>query len=197
MKNEKILKIIREELDLFKVLDFYNIEYNPSKTKQMIICPFHSEIKPSLSISEDGKLWHCFGCNAGGDVIKFIEEIAKCDFKEAIEIAKEILGIKKGKIKIKKVVKTKVKEKILFEDVQEDLKNKLLEELKLMYKTYRIVCDFPLYLDKIYDYVLSVVFEKERWSVSSVRTFLSQSESLFRLSFENPPKISRWYPEKV
>lgn len=49
------------------------------------LCPFHNEKTPSFSVSEDKQLYHCFGCGVGGDVIKFVQEYAKCSFREALE----------------------------------------------------------------------------------------------------------------
>lgn len=49
------------------------------------ICPFHDEKSPSLSVSPARGLFHCFGCGAGGDVIRFVERIEHLSFTEAVE----------------------------------------------------------------------------------------------------------------
>jgi DNA primase len=49
------------------------------------LCPFHDEKSPSLSVSPARGLYHCFGCQAGGDVIRFIQAIEHLDFSEAVE----------------------------------------------------------------------------------------------------------------
>ena len=49
------------------------------------LCPFHDEKSPSLSVSPARNLFHCFGCGAGGDVIRFIERIESLTFTEAVE----------------------------------------------------------------------------------------------------------------
>ena len=49
------------------------------------ICPFHDEKSPSLSVSPARGLFHCFGCSAGGDVIRFIERIEHLSFTDAVE----------------------------------------------------------------------------------------------------------------
>jgi DNA primase len=49
------------------------------------ICPFHDEKSPSLSVSPSKGLFHCFGCGAGGDVIRFVERIENLGFTEAAE----------------------------------------------------------------------------------------------------------------
>jgi len=48
-------------------------------------CPFHEERTPSFSVNPVGKLYHCFGCGAGGDVITFVRETEGLDFVEAVE----------------------------------------------------------------------------------------------------------------
>ena len=48
-------------------------------------CPFHEERTPSFSVDPVGKLYHCFGCGVGGDLIKFVQETENVDFVGAIE----------------------------------------------------------------------------------------------------------------
>jgi len=47
-------------------------------------CPFHDERTPSFSVNAAEKLYHCFGCGAGGDAIKFVRESENLDFTEAV-----------------------------------------------------------------------------------------------------------------
>jgi DNA primase len=48
-------------------------------------CPFHEERTPSFSISPDKGFYHCFGCGASGDTIRFVQETEGVDFVGAIE----------------------------------------------------------------------------------------------------------------
>lgn len=48
-------------------------------------CPFHEERTPSFSVDPVGKLYYCFGCGKGGDVVRFVEETENLDFAGAIE----------------------------------------------------------------------------------------------------------------
>ncbi len=57
------------------------------------ICPFHQEKTPSLSIDVGQGLYHCFGCQAGGDVFKFVQETQGLDFSEAVEQLASRAGI--------------------------------------------------------------------------------------------------------
>jgi DNA primase len=48
-------------------------------------CPFHEEKTPSFSVDPAGKLFHCFGCGKGGDLITFVQETEGLDFVQSIE----------------------------------------------------------------------------------------------------------------
>ena len=52
-------------------------------------CPFHSDKTPSFKVSEEKQLYHCFGCQAGGDVLTFLREIEDLSFCEAVEALEE------------------------------------------------------------------------------------------------------------
>ena len=52
--------------ELLKVLDYYRIEYD-----EKIICPFHSDVNPSLKIDLDENFWYCFGCQRFGNAYDF------------------------------------------------------------------------------------------------------------------------------
>jgi DNA primase len=48
-------------------------------------CPFHEERTPSFSVNAQEKLYYCFGCGEGGDVITFVRKTEQLDFAEAVE----------------------------------------------------------------------------------------------------------------
>jgi DNA primase len=48
-------------------------------------CPFHEERTPSFSVNAADKLFYCFGCGKGGDVITFVRDAEQLDFAEAVE----------------------------------------------------------------------------------------------------------------
>ncbi len=48
------------------------------------LCPFHSEKTPSFTVSSGKGLYHCFGCNRGGDAISFIMEKENLSFTDAV-----------------------------------------------------------------------------------------------------------------
>lgn len=57
------------------------------------LCPFHAETGPSFNVTEELGRYYCFGCGAGGDVIKFVREIEHVDFVTAVETLANNAGI--------------------------------------------------------------------------------------------------------
>lgn len=57
-------------------------------------CPFHTEKTPSFSVDQQKQFYHCFGCNASGDAIKFLRDLDQLTFVEAIEVLASQLGLK-------------------------------------------------------------------------------------------------------
>lgn len=49
------------------------------------LCPFHAEKSGSFNVREDTGRYKCFGCQAAGDVFKFVQEIDHVDFVQAVE----------------------------------------------------------------------------------------------------------------
>jgi DNA primase len=57
------------------------------------LCPFHDERTPSLSVNAEEKLFYCFGCQAKGDAIGFVEQAEGLDFVDAVELLAERYGV--------------------------------------------------------------------------------------------------------
>jgi len=57
------------------------------------LCPFHDERTPSFGIDPGQKVYHCFGCQASGDVFTFVQETEGVDFKGALELLAERYGV--------------------------------------------------------------------------------------------------------
>jgi DNA primase len=56
------------------------------------LCPFHQEKSPSFNVRPLQGFYHCFGCGAGGDVYKFLQEIESLSFYEAVESLAQKIG---------------------------------------------------------------------------------------------------------
>jgi DNA primase len=57
------------------------------------LCPFHKEKTPSFHVNPERGFYHCFGCHASGDALKFLQETEGLDFIEALRRLAERMGI--------------------------------------------------------------------------------------------------------
>ncbi len=78
------------------------------------LCPFHTEKTPSFHVSADKQIWHCFGCNEGGDCFAFLMKIEGMDFPEALLH----LGKKVG-VEVARYDKTETNEKRRLTEINE------------------------------------------------------------------------------
>jgi DNA primase len=81
--KEEIEEIKRSH-DLKGVVESYGIRLSKKGTNFVGLCPFHEEKTPSFTVNPKTNLYHCFGCNAGGDVIGFVCKQEGIGFKEAM-----------------------------------------------------------------------------------------------------------------
>ncbi len=75
---------LKNQLDVVDVVGNY-IELKRTGGNYKAVCPFHDEKTPSFVVSSSKQIYHCFGCGAGGDAIKFVMEYEKLSYPEAIE----------------------------------------------------------------------------------------------------------------
>lgn len=57
------------------------------------LCPFHSEKSPSFNVNAEQKLYYCYGCQAGGNLFRFVQETQQLDFASAVEWVAAKYGI--------------------------------------------------------------------------------------------------------
>ena len=84
---------VRDSADIVEVVSAYTDLRRSGGARFVGLCPFHDERSPSFSVDSQEKLYYCFGCNAGGDVFKFVEEKEGLGFPEAVEALAERYGV--------------------------------------------------------------------------------------------------------
>ena len=83
---------VKESADIVEIISAHT-DLRRSGVRFTGLCPFHEERTPSFSVDPREKLYHCFGCGVGGDVIKFVEEKEGLGFAEAVEALGERYGV--------------------------------------------------------------------------------------------------------
>ncbi len=80
---------VREKIDIVSLISEY-IPLKKAGRNFRAICPFHNEKSPSFMVSPERQIWHCFGCQKGGDVFTFLMEYENIEFPESLrELAKK------------------------------------------------------------------------------------------------------------
>src|ERR1700730_8637367 len=83
---------VKQQADIVRVVGEY-VRLKKSGQNFTGLCPFHAEKSPSFAVHPTKQIYHCFGCGVGGDVFKFVMEMQKCSFPEAIRVVAEKCGI--------------------------------------------------------------------------------------------------------
>lgn len=83
---------IKAKLDIADIVGEY-INLKAAGSNFRGLCPFHNEKTPSLMVSPDKQIWHCFGCGKGGDLISFVMGMEGLDFVEALKFLAPRAGV--------------------------------------------------------------------------------------------------------
>ena len=84
---DEFQRIVEEARDQYRLSDIVG-RRSPMKragVEHFGLCVFHGERTPSLYVNDAEGLYHCFGCGASGDTIRFVMETEGCTFLEALE----------------------------------------------------------------------------------------------------------------
>ena len=89
---DSVIEEVRRAVDLVDVVSDY-VRLKKQGTRFVGLCPFHNEKTPSFSVDPRQGLFYCFGCKAGGDLFKFVEEIEGVGFLDAVRLLAERAGL--------------------------------------------------------------------------------------------------------
>jgi DNA primase len=84
---------IRSKIDLVQLIS-ESVVLTKAGRNFKGLCPFHSEKTPSFMVSPERQIWHCFGCQKGGDAFGFLMEMERIEFGEALRILAKKAGVK-------------------------------------------------------------------------------------------------------
>ena len=79
------IEAIRARFPVEQVIGSY-VQLRRSGRRLAGLCPFHEDHTPSLVVYPHNQSWWCFGCEAGGDVFKFVMMIEHVRFPQAVEL---------------------------------------------------------------------------------------------------------------
>ncbi|MBI2074703.1 MAG: DNA primase [Candidatus Levybacteria bacterium] len=92
------LSQVREKIDIVSLIS----EFIPLKKfgrNFSTVCPFHKEKSPSFVVSPERQIWHCFGCNRGGDCFSFLMQYENIEFPEALRMLAKRAGVELKRFK--------------------------------------------------------------------------------------------------
>lgn len=80
---------IKAEVSLVRLVEASGVKLTKRGGDMVGCCPFHEDDKPSLVVTVAKNLWHCFGCDAGGDPISWVMKREGVSFRHAVELLRD------------------------------------------------------------------------------------------------------------
>ncbi|MDX2647923.1 DNA primase [Streptomyces sp. PA03-1a] len=91
--RDEDVKAVRDAVPIDAVVSEYLQLRNAGGGNLKGLCPFHDEKSPSFHVSPSKGLYHCFGCQEGGDTLDFVMKVDHLSFSEAVERLAAVAGI--------------------------------------------------------------------------------------------------------
>lgn len=127
----EFLEELKYKCDIVEVISQY-VPLQKKGGRYFGCCPFHNEKTPSFCVNNGW--YHCFGCGASGDVVKFVMEMESVSFYDAVKILADKVGLQLPEVKLDPQYAQKKEHgdvlKQLMRDVARYYRNNLLDEKK-------------------------------------------------------------------
>jgi DNA primase len=91
--TDRILEEVRHRVDIVELIGSRGITLKRAGTSFKACCPFHHEKTPSFHVNPARQTYHCFGCQAHGDVFKFLMQQDGLQFIDAVRMLAEKTGV--------------------------------------------------------------------------------------------------------
>ncbi len=85
MSYNQLRDKIVNEIPISELIERYGIRLTRKSTGHVGVCPFHDDTKPSMSVSDDKKIFKCFACGAGNSHFDFVMRLKSLSFIEALK----------------------------------------------------------------------------------------------------------------
>jgi len=96
--SERVLEEILSRIDIVELISSY-IPLKRAGRNFKALCPFHQEKTPSFMVSPQKQIYHCFGCQVGGNAFNFLMRYEHIDFNEAVQILAKKAGVPLEEVK--------------------------------------------------------------------------------------------------
>jgi len=90
-KNDDVRRV-REASDIVRIVGEH-VALKARGREFVGLCPFHDDHSPSMNVIPSKQIFHCFVCNAGGDVLTFVRKFHGMEFREALELLAQRAGV--------------------------------------------------------------------------------------------------------
>lgn len=129
----EFLDELKYKCDIVEIISQY-VPLQKKGSRYFGCCPFHHEKTASFCVSQDNGFYHCFGCGASGDVIKFIMEMESMSFFDSVRYLAEKAGMQLPEMKLDPQFKEKKERsdvlKQLMRDAARYYRNNLVDPIK-------------------------------------------------------------------
>jgi DNA primase len=92
LADDAVIKQVKEANDIVAVVGGY-VALRPAGGTFKGLCPFHNDSRPSFDVDPRRQRFRCWSCGKYGDVISFVQEFDRVDFREALELLARRAGI--------------------------------------------------------------------------------------------------------
>lgn len=99
IKTNILFNELRSKINIVDVISHY-LKLKKKGNNYLALCPFHTDNNPSLSVSEQKKIFKCFSCNVKGDVFKFVQMYKNISYIQAVKEVTEMMNIDNSQLKL-------------------------------------------------------------------------------------------------